>query len=146
MTFKFVFFVQWRLISFDVTSLYTNVPVYEATNEMESTWYSKKTDTGLVIKVHALAPDRYKRSLVSEIVQRIIRACSTWSFLHKCLEKAKKYKITINIRPYFMNQSSNERHTWSFSYQRKRLETKLRILRSRVWWYLPVSRKLDDSA
>ena len=38
---------------------------------------------------HALAPKRYKRSVVSGFVHRIHRACSTWQYFHESLEKAK---------------------------------------------------------
>ena len=38
---------------------------------------------------HALAPKRYKRSVVSGFVHRIFRACSTWQLFHESLEKAK---------------------------------------------------------
>ena len=31
--------------------------------KLESTWYSKPTDTGLIMNFHALAPKRYKRSV-----------------------------------------------------------------------------------
>ena len=33
-----------------------------------STWYSKPTDTGLTMNYHALAPIRYKRAVVSNLV------------------------------------------------------------------------------
>ena len=46
--------------------------------KLESTWYSKPTDTGLIMNFHALAPKRYKRSVVSGFVYRIHRACSSW--------------------------------------------------------------------
>ena len=38
---------------------------------------------------HALAPKRYKRSVVSGLVHRIHRACSTGQHFHESLEKAK---------------------------------------------------------
>ena len=38
---------------------------------------------------HALAPKRYKRSVVSGFVHRIYRACSTWENFHTSLTKAK---------------------------------------------------------
>ena len=38
----------------------------------------------------ALAPKRYKRSVVSGFVHRIYRACSDWKAFHESLEKAKK--------------------------------------------------------
>ena len=44
---------------------------------LASTWYCKKTDTGLLMNFHALAPDKYKRSVVTGMVHRIVRACSS---------------------------------------------------------------------
>ena len=57
---------------------------------LTSTWYTKPTDTGLIMNFHALAPKRYKRSVVSGFVHRIYRSCSEWKAFHESLEKAKK--------------------------------------------------------
>ena len=38
---------------------------------------------------HALAPNKYKRSVVSGFVHRIYRACSDWTLFHQSLDKAK---------------------------------------------------------
>ena len=57
---------------------------------MQSFWYCKPTDTGLVMNYHAMAPRRYKRGVVSEFVHRIHRACSTWQNFHLGLVKAKQ--------------------------------------------------------
>ena len=57
--------------------------------KLASTWYCKPTDTGLVMNFHALAPRRYKRSVVSGFVHRIHRACSTWENFHLSLQRAK---------------------------------------------------------
>ena len=43
---------------------------------------------------HALAPTRYKRSVVCGFVHRIFRACSTWENFHSSLERA--IKILLN--------------------------------------------------
>ena len=58
--------------------------------KLSSTWYSKPTDTGLIMNFHSLAPKRYKYSVVSGFVPRIHRACSSWKHFHESLEKAKK--------------------------------------------------------
>ena len=57
--------------------------------KLSSTWYNKPTDTGLVMNYLALAPKKYKRSVVSGFVHRIFRACSTWEHFHASLTKAK---------------------------------------------------------
>ena len=45
-------------------------------SEVSSTWYSKPTDTGLILNFHSLAPKRYKRSVVSGFMHRIHSVCS----------------------------------------------------------------------
>ena len=64
--------------------------IHEQDGSLSSTWYNKPTDTGLVMNFHALAPKRYKRSVVSGFVHRIHRACSSWEYFHESMEKAKK--------------------------------------------------------
>ena len=71
------------------------------TGKLESTWYSKPTDTGLIMNFHALAPNRYKRSVVSGFVYRIHRACSSWSYFHDSLEKAKRVLERNQYPPAF---------------------------------------------
>ena len=58
--------------------------------KLSSTWHTKPTDTGLTMNFHALAPIKYKRSVVSGMVYRIVRACSSWDAIHQSLEKAKQ--------------------------------------------------------
>ena len=64
--------------------------IYRLGTLLYSTWYNKPTDTGLVMNYHALAPRRYKQSVVAGFVYRIHRACSTWENFHASLEKAKR--------------------------------------------------------
>ena len=71
------------------------------TGKLTSTWYSKPTDTGLIMNYHALAPKRYKRSVVSGFVYRIHRACSSWALFHDSLEKAKKVLERNQYPPAF---------------------------------------------
>ena len=66
-----------------------------------STWYNKPTDTGLIMNFHALAPKRYKRSVVSGFIYRIHRACSTWELFHESLEKAKRILERNQYPPAF---------------------------------------------
>ena len=72
--------------------------------DLTSTWYSKKTDTGLLMNFHALAPIKYKRSVVAGMVHRIFRACNTWKNIHESLEKAKKILENNQYPPSFYNQ------------------------------------------
>ena len=71
------------------------------TGKLQSTWYSKPTDTGLILNFHALAPKRYKRSVVSGFVYRIYRACSSWALFHDSLEKAKRVLERNQYPPAF---------------------------------------------
>ena len=57
--------------------------------KLASTWYTKATDTGLMINFLALPPMRYKRSAISGMIHCIYRACSTWKAFHDSLEKAE---------------------------------------------------------
>ena len=50
---------------------------------------------------HALAPDKYKRSVVAGMIHRIFRACSTWMLIHKSFEKAKKILESNQYPPSF---------------------------------------------
>ena len=55
---------------------------------LSSQWYRKPTDTGLTLNYHALAPLKYKRSVVASFVHRIFRSCSSWENFHKGLDEA----------------------------------------------------------
>ena len=68
---------------------------------LSSTWYNKPTDTGLIMNYHALAPKRYKRSVVSGFVYRIHRACSSWENFHTSMEKAKRILEKNQYPPTF---------------------------------------------
>ena len=63
--------------------------VMRENNSLSSTWYTKPSDTGLVMNFHALAPKKYKRSVVSGMVHRIVRACSCDDHVQNSLAKAK---------------------------------------------------------
>ena len=55
---------------------------------LSSSWYTKPTDTGLTLNFHALAPLKYKKSVVIGFIHRIYRACSTWHNFHVGITKA----------------------------------------------------------
>ena len=63
--------------------------IVHAGSEVYTTWYTKPTDTGLVMNFHSLAPRKYKRAVVQGLVHRIYRACSTWEAVVESLERAK---------------------------------------------------------
>ena len=59
-------------------------------NELHSKWYQKPSDTGLIMNFHALAPKKYKRSVIQGLVYRIFRASSHWCYVHEGLTRAKE--------------------------------------------------------
>ena len=63
--------------------------IRESDGSLHSTWFTKETDTGLIMNYHALAPIRYKKSVISGLMHRIHRACTSWKYFHESLEKAK---------------------------------------------------------
>ena len=69
---------------------FLDMRIIHSNGRLSSTWYNKPTATGLIMNYHALAPERYKRSVVSGFVYRMYRACSSWQHFHESLEKAKR--------------------------------------------------------
>ena len=50
---------------------------------VSSTWYSKPTETGLLMNYHTLASRQYKRSVAAGFVYRIHCGCSSWKVWQK---------------------------------------------------------------
>ncbi len=75
--------------------------------KLTSTWHNKSTDTGLTMNYHALAPQKYKRSVVSGLVHRIYHACSTWENFHESLVKAKRILENNQYSPSFYERIIN---------------------------------------
>ena len=69
---------------------FLDMEIIHAENRLSSTWYVKPTDTGLIMNFHALAPRRYKRSVVQSFVHRIYRSCSSRENMLSSLERAKQ--------------------------------------------------------
>ena len=69
---------------------FLDMKITRQNGKLYSTWFYKTTDTGLTMNFHAIAPLRYKKSVVSGLVHRIHRACSTWANFDTSLSKAKK--------------------------------------------------------
>ena len=62
---------------------------HQTQERLTSTWYTKPTDTDLMMNFYAMAPVRYKRSVVSGLIHRIFRSCSNWINFHEILNKGK---------------------------------------------------------
>ena len=69
--------------------------------KLSSSWYTKTTDTGLTMNYHALAPLKYKRAIISGLIHRIFRACSTWKNVDESLIKAKRLLHDNQYPPSF---------------------------------------------
>ena len=82
---------------------FLDMKIMNTRGKLSSTWYNKPTDTGLIMNFHAVAPKRYKRSVVSGFVHRIHRSCSNWGNFHTSLEKAKKVLENNQYPPAFYN-------------------------------------------
>jgi len=73
----------------DYSLPFLDMKITRKNNILLSVWYTKPTDTGLMMNFHALAPIRYKRSAVIGLVHRIVRSCSNWKNVHLSILKAK---------------------------------------------------------
>ena len=80
---------------------FLDMKIYNNNGTLSSTWYTKPTDTGLIMNFHSLAPRKYKRSVVSGFVHRIYRACSSWFLFHESLVKAKNILEQNQYPPTF---------------------------------------------
>ena len=67
---------------------FLDMKITRSNGTLSSMWYTKPTDTGLTMNFHAVAPLKYKKSVVSGFVHRIFRACSSWENFHTSLTKA----------------------------------------------------------
>ena len=70
---------------------YLDMRLLHIDNSIKSTWYTKDTDTGLMLNYHSMAPEKYKKSMIAGLVHRIYRACSDWQYITESLAKAKSY-------------------------------------------------------
>ena len=68
---------------------FLDIEIIHKENRLSSVWYSKPTDTGLIMNFHAMSPKKYKRSIVQGFVHRIFRASSSWEHFHQGLQRAK---------------------------------------------------------
>ena len=69
---------------------FLDMEIHRKGAHLESTWYTKPTDTGLVMNFLALAPIKYKRSVICGMVHRIFRSCSNFINFHESLCRAKE--------------------------------------------------------
>ena len=87
---------------------FLDMKILNTKGKLSSTWYTKPSDTGLMMNYHALAPKRYKRSVVSGCVHRIYRSCSSWKNFHNSIEKAKDMLLKNQYPPSFFEPIINQ--------------------------------------
>ena len=63
--------------------------IQKVDGSVESEWFTKPTDTGIVMNWNSIAPLKYKRNLVSGFVNRIWSATTTYDAFMRGCEKAK---------------------------------------------------------
>ena len=80
---------------------FLDICILDVDSHLHSTWYTKPTDTGLVMNFHALAPKRYKSSVVEGLALRVYRACSHWKYFDASLGKAKDLLERNQYPPQF---------------------------------------------
>ena len=56
---------------------------------LESEWFRKPTDTGIIMNWYSIAPLRYKKNIVSGFVNRIWSATTSYDAFVRGCEKAK---------------------------------------------------------
>ena len=87
----------------DNSIAFLDMKIIRTNGYLSSIWYTKPTDTGLTMNFHALAPIKYKKSVVSGLVYRIYYACSTWKNFDCSLVKAKILLKNNQYPPSFFN-------------------------------------------
>ena len=64
---------------------FLDMEIHREDNKLQSTWFTKETDTGLVMNFHSLAPMKYKKSVVCGMIHRIFGSCSNYKMFHQSL-------------------------------------------------------------
>ena len=72
---------------------------------VETEWYTKPSDTGVLLNFRARYPGRYKRNIVEGLVHRIFSATSSWEAFTKGLDEAMLILERNQYPPVFFNQS-----------------------------------------
>ena len=67
--------------------LFLDMKLTREDNVGTTQWYSKPTDTGLLMSFRALAPNKYKQNIVQGAIHRINHATSSWKLFHTGIEK-----------------------------------------------------------
>ena len=68
---------------------------------LNTAWYQKPTDTGLMLSFRSMAPKAYKRNIIEGTVHRIFNSTSTWQHFDSGLEEAMKCWENNQYPPQF---------------------------------------------
>ena len=69
-------------------------------DSLETKWFTKPTDTGLMLNFHSLAPTQYKRNVVEGTIHRINHTTTDWIAFHDGVAKAQ---LTFEQNGYPLN-------------------------------------------
>ena len=77
--------------------------------KMNTSWYQKHTDTGLILQFRALAPVKYRKNITEGTMYRIFNATSTWETSLKALKERPRLGRKINTHlnstsPFFVRR------------------------------------------
>ena len=64
--------------------------LFSSCDNLKTEWLSKKTDTGVVLNYHAIAPTIYKSGIISGFVHQKFNTTTSWPAFHVGIEKAEK--------------------------------------------------------
>ena len=56
--------------------------------QLSTAWYSKPTDTGILMNFRSVAPTKYKVNIIQGTLHRIFNATSTWEAFHEGVLRA----------------------------------------------------------
>ena len=90
-------------------------------NTLRSGWYTKPTDTGLMMDYLSLAPVKYKRNIVEGTVHRRNQATSDWDEFTAGIEKVEKIfeKMDIHLSSTVKSRGTQcqrlykKKHSWT---------------------------------
>lgn len=88
------------------------------TDQLSSTWYNKPTDTGLILNYHALAPRRFKQSVVSGFLHPIAQALPHQHLESKASTRTQPVPTSIlwaNHRINNLHHHTDRRNRWNSS-------------------------------
>ena len=81
---------EWK-IPFPDLCINADLCINHSNDKLSSPWYCKPNDTEIFMNYHALAPKRYKRSVLEAFVHRVYRAWNSWENFMASWKKLRLY-------------------------------------------------------